>query len=242
MEGNGGVTARKSSMVVPPTMLPNGVEYSVHTLPRSLRQDLQLVFPSLPLGRRAADREQSDASATPVELLIVPTCQRSALELVNWGPDAAFEKDLLLERFAAWAAEVCRLLAESSDSSDSSSTRVWADYVDPCSGLPVRTPHCTVVYAEVDAFETLLKWKTYNASGCKVLSHPSWGTAVYPATLFTTAPLPALIAAVEKAAVTVACITREEFAAKRAAAEAAETAAASSGPIASTSGAKSSSS
>lgn len=28
-----------------------------------------------------------------------------------------------------------------------------------------------------------------NAGCCKVLLHPQWGSAVYPATLFTTAPV-----------------------------------------------------
>ena len=38
-----------------------------------------------------------------------------------------------------------------------------------------------------------------NAGCCKVLLHPTWGSAVYPATLFTTAPLDKLLEAIAEA-------------------------------------------
>jgi magnesium chelatase family protein len=46
----------------------------------------------------------------------------------------------------------------------------------------------------VDAFETLLKWRTGVAGCCKVLAHPTWGTSVYLATLFARAGDPAVYA------------------------------------------------
>jgi hypothetical protein len=106
-------------VLVPPTPLPNEMEFSVHEPPRTLRRDLASVFPSVDVSRVVA----------------VPTAQRAAVELVAWGPVADGEKDLLLERFVAWAAAVCDALAAAGH---------WADYVDPCSGLPVRTRNCTV--------------------------------------------------------------------------------------------------
>lgn len=36
--------------------------------------------------------------------------------------------------------------------------------------------------------ECLLNYKAHNAGFCKVLTHPKWGSAVYPATIFTFAP------------------------------------------------------
>ena len=39
------------------------------------------------------------------------------------------EKDALLERFFAFARLVCAALRDQGH---------WADYIDPCSGLPVR--------------------------------------------------------------------------------------------------------
>ena len=64
----------------------------------------------------------------------------------------------------------------------------WADYIDPCSGLPMMTLNCNKVYSEVDGMECLLNYKAYNAGFCKILTHPKWGSAVYPATIFAHAP------------------------------------------------------
>ena len=52
------------------------------------------------------------------------------------------------------------------------------------------------VFSEVDAFELLLRYKTSNAGCCKVLHHPLWGSAVYPASLMTNAPLAAICDAI----------------------------------------------
>ena len=57
------------------------------------------------------------------------------MELVNTGDDVEEEKDELLETFAAWAGRVCEAL---------SAQGYWCDYIDPCSGLPVRV--CSVIY------------------------------------------------------------------------------------------------
>ena len=67
-------------------------------------------------------------------------------------------------------------------------TGYWADYIDPCSGLPMLTKSCNKVYSEVDGMEVLLNYKAYNAGFCKVLTHPKWGSSVYPATIFCYAP------------------------------------------------------
>jgi len=65
----------------------------------------------------------------------------------------------------------------------------WADYIDPCSGLPMIYRETNSVYGEVQALSTLLGYKTQNAGCCKILLHPKWGSAVYPASLFVRAPL-----------------------------------------------------
>lgn len=60
----------------------------------------------------------------------------------------------------------------------------WADYIDPCSGLPMLTRDCNKVYSEVDGMECLLNYRAHSAGFCKILTHPKWGSAVYPATIF----------------------------------------------------------
>ena len=76
----------------------------------------------------------------------------------------------------------------------------------PCSGLPANTRGCTVVWPEVDAFETLQRgrYRALSAGGCRIVAHPDWGTAVYPASLLCEAPLAEIDAACREAAVALA--------------------------------------
>ncbi|PNG93956.1 Methylmalonic aciduria and homocystinuria type D, mitochondrial, partial [Tetrabaena socialis] len=91
---------------------PWHMEYSVHRVPPAFKAEVLSIFPKCDLEK----------------LLIVPTCQRSVLDLVNTGEPVEQEKDRCLERFMAWAKVVCDSLLGSGH---------WADYIDPCSGLPV---------------------------------------------------------------------------------------------------------
>lgn len=77
------------------------------------RREIQAIFPDLDLQ----------------DMLIVPTCQHTDVDLVNFGDNVEKEKDVRLERFMAWSQAVCNAL---------SSQGHWCDYIDPCSGLPVR--------------------------------------------------------------------------------------------------------
>jgi hypothetical protein len=117
----------------------------------------------------------------------MPTMQKSRLDTVRFGPEVEEEKDRCLERFAAFARPLCQGLRGQG---------FWADFIDPCSGLPMLTPHCTRPYSEVAGFEHLLRYKTQNAGCCKILLHPRWGSSCYPATIFTTAPVKTVRAAI----------------------------------------------
>lgn len=153
---------------------PWHMEYSVHRVPAPIRREVQSVFPKQDLDK----------------LLIVPTCQHADLDLVSTGEKVEGEKDRLLERFMAWAKVVCDKLLEQGH---------WADYIDPCSGLPMVHTDLNTVYPEVPALAVLMGYQTANAGCCKVLLHPVWGSAVYPASLFTEAPQEALMEAIAAA-------------------------------------------
>lgn len=43
-------------------------------------------------------------------------------------------------------------------------------------------------YDEVDNIQKLLKYRTLPANCCRVLHHPAWGSAVYPASIFIYIP------------------------------------------------------
>ena len=142
------------------------IEVSVHASPRAVMRELQHMFSGKKL--KLSDR-----------VLALPTTQHTAMELVNWGDDAAVEKDRCLECFVAFAESLRGALAARGH---------WCDFIAPCSGLPCHCKECTSIYDEVSGHQCLLKYAVSQAAGCKVLLHPKWGTACYPATIFTTAP------------------------------------------------------
>eukprot|EP00980_Cylindrotheca_fusiformis_P005734 scaffold1194_cov127-Cylindrotheca_fusiformis.AAC.11 len=79
-----------------------------------------------------------------LELLAIPTNQRAKCDLVAVGDDVEEEKDRLLNvvrmiNFLEFGAEFCKQVR---------SKGFWADYIDPCSGLPMLTRDCNKVYSE----------------------------------------------------------------------------------------------
>eukprot|EP00775_Hariotina_reticulata_P004124 gene4124-4370_t len=163
-----------SSALTPISTSLWGMEYSVHACHSSMAREIQSVFP---------DEDLSN-------LLIVPTCQQADCDLVRTGEKVDTEKDRLLERFIEWSRCVCARLQDQGH---------WCDYIDPCSGLPMIQQGTNNVYPEVEGLSVLLGYKTQNAGCCKIVLHPRWGSAVYPATLFTKAPLQDLLSAVKEA-------------------------------------------
>ncbi|GJP30001.1 hypothetical protein CLOM_g22026 [Closterium sp. NIES-68] len=149
-----------------------GLEYSVHSCPRQYKQDMDSLFPGQDVSK----------------FLIVPTQQKARVDLVNTGEEVEKEKDRLLETFAVFASGLVDRLSHQGH---------FADYIDPCSGLPMVNRNSQTYYGEVEAAQTLLGYPVANAGCCKVLLHPAWGSAVYPATFFTSAPLEVLLDALK---------------------------------------------
>jgi len=149
--------------------VPRGkIEFSVHHCPKALFREAKFIFPPI-----------LDSLNDETELVVIPTCQKALHDLVKVGPEIEEEKDRLLEVFIDFAKNICTALRDDD---------YWADYIDPCSGLPMMTKDCNKVYSEVDGMEVMLQYKTMNCGCCKVLLHPVWGSSVYPATIFTSAP------------------------------------------------------
>ena len=71
-------------MVLSPQDLSNGLQVSMHRCPRLMQRELKMLFPGRP-------------ASSWVECLAVLTCQHTKADLVDWGPDAAKEKDACLE-------------------------------------------------------------------------------------------------------------------------------------------------
>ena len=180
-----------ASTLVPPRLLSrtsnstDSLEVSLHTLPKQLLREFRHVFRDEYLNF-SPDASTTDAGAmdttsttgNPV-LLALPTNQRAREDLVAVGDHIEAEKDRLLNVFMEFGADICQKIR---------ARGFWADYIDPCSGLPMLTLNCNKVYSEVDGMECLLNYRAYNAGFCKILTHPKWGSAVYPATIFACCP------------------------------------------------------
>lgn len=150
-------------------------EFSVHIPPNSLRRELTSVFPDAPIS----------SLSTPV--CVIPTFQRSSLTLLEFGDEQAAEKDRLLERFFEWSERVIGALKSVAPSA-------WADVTDPASG----TARCGAqgsIYSDVDGVVRLLRFDTLDVGGCRVVQHPEWRFAVYPATMFCAADAEAVVRA-----------------------------------------------
>jgi hypothetical protein len=162
------------------------LECSVHTLPKPLLREFSHVFDERHTEFQSDVMLESDAA---LELLAIPINQRAREDLVGIGEKIEMEKDRLLNVFMSFARVLCQSIRDAG---------YWADFIDPCSGLPMLTLNSSKVYSEVDGMECLLNYKSYNAGFCKILTHPKWGSSVYPATIFAYAPPQVITALVAK--------------------------------------------
>ena len=144
------------------------LEYSLHLCPKKHKSEAQAMF-----------NFTEDDDEKVEKLIIVPTCQKTAVDIIKTGERVDEEKDLCLERFLKFAEIATNVLREKN---------FWCDYIDPCSGLSMIHRDSQRVYGEVDALVTLLNYECTNVGCCKIVMHPKWGSSVYPASLFAIAP------------------------------------------------------
>jgi hypothetical protein len=191
------MSTETASTILPPRLLVqkegsgDGVECSVHTLPKMLLREFRHVFQDTYLKRPESTSMDTASDADDnmqLEMLAIPTNQKAREDLVAIGDHIEKEKDRLLNVFIALGRDMCERIRAKG---------YWADFIDPCSGLPMLTQDCNKVYSEVDGMECLLNYKSYNAGFCKILTHPSWGSAVYPATIFAHCPASVALEVVE---------------------------------------------
>ena len=84
------------------------------------------------------------------EFLAIPTNQRAREDLVATGERIELEKDRLLNVFMQFARNMCETIRVAG---------YWADFIDPCSGLPMLTLSCNKYAMQlwfIDFLERLL--------------------------------------------------------------------------------------
>ena len=171
--------SRRAETLLAPTKLPNNslFEYSIHSVPASFKRDLAPVFPDAKI-----------TSQSPI--LVIPTFQKATVNLTVFGKEQESEKDRLLLVFYKWSDRVRAALSKRD-------AQAWVDVTDPVTGM-ARWGSGASTYSDVHGAVKCLKYATTDCGGCTILKHPQWKYAVYPATLFTNAPLATIQEAIEE--------------------------------------------
>ena len=149
-----------------------GVQWSIHQLPAGLRHEFPMIFP----GLKGDDK------------VMIVTYQKTSIDLVEYSPLVEEQKNHFLGRFVCWADHVRSIL---------SSRSYWTDFIDPCSGFPQYHSRGSVSHNDIDAIQQVFNYFVDSVAGCKIVSHPLWKTACYPAILYSNAPIDEIVNAVE---------------------------------------------
>lgn len=171
------------------------LEYSVHAVPPTVKSDVAAAFPDL----------ESQYPGTVSSVLITPVFIRTTVQLAALGEAVESEKNRGLNVFHAWAGAVREALGRLTFAAGLPGGTCWMDGGDPVTGYPLWGSHGGSIWADLEAVESVLPTNIYSTAahgGCKVLSHPRWGAAVYPTTLLTNAPAELWLAALSEAAAT----------------------------------------
>ena len=109
---------------------------------------------------------------------VVIVLQQARYELVTTTSQVEQEKERLREQFMRFGFDVVFNLRDRS---------FLSNLIDPRTGYPLLSPPGEIRHDDTAAVKALLGLPVIR-NRCRVLKHPTWGTAVYPSTLLTSAP------------------------------------------------------
>lgn len=152
------------------------VEMSVHRCSPFVAQNLERVFPDwvLPI--------------TTCRVIVV--LQQSRYPLAETAPHIERGKDRLRERFISFGSDAARHLRERG---------FLTDLIDPRTGYPLLSRPGEIAHDDTAAVKALLGFSVIHNS-CSVLEHPSWGSAVYPSILISSASSRAIMSVLKRVA------------------------------------------
>lgn len=139
------------------------VQMSVHRCSQFIAQNLERVFPDWVLP------------VTTCRVVVV--LQQSRYPLTDTALHIEREKDRLRERFIGFGSDVVRNLRDRG---------FLADLIDPRTGYPQLSRPGEIAHDDTAVVKALLGFPIAHNS-CSVLEHPSWGSAVYPGILMSSA-------------------------------------------------------
>lgn len=110
---------------------------------------------------------------------IILVLQKSQFPLANSSQEIEQEKDYLRSRFLRFG---CHLVFKLIDA------QYQGDLFDPRNGYPLISRCGEITLSDTTIVRDLLGFKVIKQK-CSLLVHPQWGTAIYPSTIVTSAPL-----------------------------------------------------
>lgn len=139
------------------------VQMSVHRCSPFIAQNLERVFPDWVLPVRTCR--------------VVVVLQQSRYLLADTAPHIEREKDRLREKFIGFGSDIVRHLRDRG---------FLTDLIDPRTGYPQLSRPGEIPHDDTAVVKALLGFPVIHNS-CSVLEHPSWGNAVYPGILMSSA-------------------------------------------------------
>ncbi|HEY9615253.1 MAG TPA: methylmalonic aciduria and homocystinuria type D protein [Microcoleaceae cyanobacterium] len=119
----------------------------------------------------------------PVSSVLI-VLQLSACDLRDRTALTEAEKQKLRQQFVAFGSTVANRLEQ---------LGYQSDLFDPKTGLPMLSTPGRLHLDDVAVVRDCLGYPTQGHRGCSVILHPTWGSAVYPSVLLSSAP-PELVA------------------------------------------------
>ncbi|MDX2216578.1 MAG: methylmalonic aciduria and homocystinuria type D protein [Oculatellaceae cyanobacterium bins.114] len=110
---------------------------------------------------------------------MVLVLQRSQCTLFDRTPQTEADKDRLRNQFLALGLRLATALNDSGYA---------AEVFDPKTGFPILSSPGSLMLDDVAIARTVLGYASLNHGDCSILLHPTWGSAVYPSTLISSAP------------------------------------------------------
>lgn len=154
----------------PSAMKTNRLRCELHEAPQLLKRELQPLFPTVP--------NFTGPTGHGNVVSVITMAQHTENDMSAWSDGMETEREDLTAEFVSVAKEVCGRLK---------SDGYWADFIDPCAGVPYYGRHTNTTMFETDEKYRLLGFRIEDLGCCKVISHREFGRHVFVGTIFTSA-------------------------------------------------------
>lgn len=146
------------------------LQYSVHPAPRFIRTHLNRLLPSWSLPVLSV-------------VVVLQLCQFAFLERTV---ETEIYKNEFRQQFLEFGSQIIAQLG---------TMGYLADMFDPRTGFPMTSPPGQVRLSDVKVVGATLGYTIDRSGQCAAIVHPTWGKAVYPSTLVSSAQ-PDVVAAI----------------------------------------------